>query len=125
MCAAPCRMKYTLYENDKKLIDSYLLSKKDIYGIDYVKRLIDIGVKSLKIEGRSKSYEYVSLVTSKYRKIIDNKKFDDNDELELLQMFNREGKSFGYLKQVENNTDNITLKSPKNTGIILRKSFRY
>lgn len=125
MCAAPCRMKYTLYENDKKLIDSYLLSKKDIYGIDYVKRLIDIGVKSLKIEGRSKSYEYVSLVTSKYRKIIDNRNFDDNDELELLQMFNREGKSFGYLKQVENNTDNITLKSPKNTGIILRKSFRY
>ncbi|MEG1059193.1 MAG: U32 family peptidase, partial [Clostridia bacterium] len=68
----PCRMKYSLWKEDKELVKStYILSKKDIYGLDYIKRLIDAGVSSLKIEGRNKLPEYVAGVTKTYRKYID------------------------------------------------------
>ena len=52
-------------------IDDDIILKKDI---DYLDKLIDIGVNSLKIEGRMKRPEYVYLVTSIYRRAIDNYK---------------------------------------------------
>ena len=129
-CAQPCRMKYTLYNvKGKKLQEStYILSKKDIFGLEYIEKLINAGVTSLKIEGRNKNPEYVALVTSMYRKYvtksIDKKSsnipisFDSNDIYALLQMFNRNGKSAGYLDGVKYK-DSITLMSPKNTGVYL------
>lgn len=126
-CAQPCRMKYKLYDSkDNKLEDTYLLSKKDIYGLDILKDIMESNITSLKIEGRNKTPEYVAYVTSRYRKYIDlyieKKKFDlDNEEQKnLLQMFNRSGKSHGYLKGVEYK-NSITTISPKNTGIFLGK----
>ena len=61
-CAQPCRMKYELYDvKDNKLEDTYLLSKKDIYGLDILKDIIESNITSLKIEGRNKTPEYVAL----------------------------------------------------------------
>ena len=128
-CAQPCRMKYTLYNvKGKKLQEStYILSKKDIFGLEYIEKLINAGVTSLKIEGRNKNPEYVALVTSMYRKYvtkcIDKNEskpisFDNNDIHTLLQMFNRNGKSSGYLDGIKYK-DSITLMSPKNTGVYL------
>lgn len=126
-CAQPCRMKYKLYDSkDNKLEDTYLLSKKDIYGLDILKDIIESNITSLKIEGRNKTPEYVAYVTSKYRKYIDlynnnkNFKLDNDDQKNLLQIFNRSGKSHGYLKGVEYK-NSITTMSPKNTGIFLGK----
>ena len=126
-CAQPCRMKYELYDfKDNKLEDTYLLSKKDIYGLDILKVIIESNITSLKIEGRNKTPEYVAYVTSKYRKYIDlynknkNFKLDNDDQKNLLQIFNRSGKSHGYLKGVEYK-NSITTMSPKNTGIFLGK----
>ena len=126
-CAQPCRMKYELYDfKDNKLEDTYLLSKKDIYGLDILKDIIESNITSLKIEGRNKTPEYVAYVTSKYRKYIDlynnnkNFKLDNDDQKNLLQIFNRSGKSHGYLKGVEYK-NSITTMSPKNTGIFLGK----
>ncbi|MEG1705349.1 MAG: U32 family peptidase [Clostridia bacterium] len=117
-CAGPCRLKYSMYENGKIIKDnSYLISKKDIFGIDYVNKLIDIGVNSLKIEGRSKTAEYVGLATDKYRKCIDGK-FESLDKKELLQMFNRSGEDSGYFESVKT-AESITSLSPKNTGLKL------
>ena len=124
-CAQPCRMRYTLYKNNDKLSPrTYILSKKDIYGLDLLDKIIDSNITSLKIEGRNKIPEYVALVVSTYRKYIDKylkeKKIDIDyqDEKNLLQMFNRSGKSYGYLNGIEYK-DSITEFSPKNTGMYL------
>ncbi len=128
-CAQPCRMKYTLCDtNGKEFVkNTYIMSKKDIFGLDYIGKLIEIGVASLKIEGRNKTPEYVAGVTSTYRKYVDkylndneNFSIDKLDEEDLLQLFNRNGKSHGYLDGVKYK-DSITLLSPKNTGKLLGK----
>lgn len=126
-CAQPCRMRYTLCKDNNKLTDKmYLLSKKDIYGLDILDKIIDSNITSLKIEGRNKTPEYVALVVSKYRKYIDkyiaSKKIniEENDEKKMLQMFNRNGKSHGYWDGVKYK-NSITLTSPKNTGLYLGK----
>lgn len=73
MCAQCCRLRYDLYEEDRKLNTDtkYLLSPKDMCLIDDIPDLIDAGVSSFKIEGRMKSSAYVGFVTSLYRKAID------------------------------------------------------
>ena len=127
-CAQPCRMKYTLCNSKDEEIEKnrYLLSKKDICGLEYIKKLIDIGVYSLKIEGRNKVPEYVACVASIYRKNIDkilNNKYDivsDEDKYVLKQIFNRNGLSTGYLDGVKKK-ESITDLSPKNTGLYLGK----
>lgn len=118
-CAQPCRMRYTLHlEKSGELITSkYILSKKDIFGIDSVKALIAAGVKSLKIEGRNRTPEYVAQATSMYKKSIQGQ-ITKADEKNLLQMFNRSGKSEGYLQGVRFK-NSISIDTPKNTGLVL------
>ena len=77
-CAQPCRLKYDLIEENKKIpnnykvIDSgYLMSPKDNMGLYYLPELIKHGINSLKIEGRMKTPIYVGTVTKIYRKYID------------------------------------------------------
>lgn len=122
-CAQPCRMRYSLCDlKDKEVISNkYLLSKKDIYGLEYVNKLKSIGVASLKIEGRNKTPEYVLGVTKTYRKYIDNdNKVVESDKYILKQLFNRDGLSDGYLNGVKYK-ESISILSPKNTGIYLGK----
>ena len=122
-CAQPCRTKFSLFNSSETCIaKTYLLSKKDIYGLDHINELIDAGITSFKIEGRNKPTYYVATTIDKYRKYIDSreKNVDIKDEKELLQVFNRSGKSYGYLKKVEK-TNSITELTPKNTGLELGK----
>ncbi len=130
-CAQVCRMRYSLYSksNNKSIVSNrYLLSKKDIFGLNYIQKLKNIGVTSLKIEGRNKTKEYVAGVTSIYRKYIDNIESNnknyilnyENDKKILLQLFNRNGMSNGYLDGNEYK-EGITELSPKNTGLYLGK----
>lgn len=120
-CAGPCRKKYSLYNVDNKAIEKgkYLLSKKDIFGLDKIDKLIDAGVYSLKIEGRNKTTEYVAGVVRNYREVIDNGYSAIRDK-QVLQLFNRSGKSDGYLNGVRYR-ESISENSPKNTGILLGK----
>lgn len=125
-CAQPCRMRYTLYKgNGEKIVPkTYIMSKKDIFTLDMLDKLIDTNVASLKIEGRNKTPEYVAVVVSTYRKYIDkylkeNKlDVDKADVKDLTQMFNRNGLSHGYFDGVRYK-DSITTLSPKNTGLYL------
>ena len=76
-CAQPCRLPYTLVDaQDNDLLgDSagkYLLSPRDMKGIDLLPQLIEAGVSSLKIEGRMKRPEYVAIVVGSYRHAIDS-----------------------------------------------------
>lgn len=120
-CAGPCRKRYSLHNSKGQVIhkNRYLLSKKDIFGLDKLKELIDAGVNSLKVEGRNKTPEYVAGVIKNYRDAIDNGYTKSQDD-EVLQLFNRSGKSDGYLKGVRYR-NSISEFSPKNTGLYLGK----
>lgn len=75
-CAQPCRWKYHLVEEKRpgeyySVVEdekgSYILNCKDLCLIDYLDRLYYAGVCSFKIEGRSKSSYYVSIITNAYK----------------------------------------------------------
>lgn len=120
-CAQPCRMKYSLYKDKEKLIeDRFLLSKKDIYGINHVDDLINAGVHSLKIEGRNRTPEYVAEAVLAYKKKVQGDNINLALEKELQQMFVRTTTSPGYFEGVLKK-DSISFLSPKNTGIYLGK----
>lgn len=51
---------------------TYIMNSKDLRAIQHVQRLVDIGVNSLKIEGRTKSHFYVARTAQLYRQAIDD-----------------------------------------------------
>ena len=51
---------------------TYILNSKDLRAIEHVQRLVEIGVDSLKIEGRTKSPYYVARTCQAYRQAIDD-----------------------------------------------------
>ena len=59
---------------------TYIMNSKDLRAVQHVKRLTEMGVHSLKIEGRTKSHYYVARATQVYRQAIDDavagKEFD-------------------------------------------------
>ncbi|MCR4719114.1 MAG: U32 family peptidase [Firmicutes bacterium] len=109
MCAQPCRLPYEL---DGKA--GYFLSPKDLCMIDYLKDLSEIGVTSLKIEGRLKRKEYVACVTRIYKKYAEiQTAVSDSDKSELLAAFNRSGFTSGYFEdKLEKNM--MSLQNPSN-----------
>lgn len=73
-CAQSCRWKYHLYDQHGEISVAdklFSMSSKDLQAVDYVPRLMDMGVASLKIEGRMKSAYYLATVVSSYRRLID------------------------------------------------------
>ena len=80
-CAQPCRFQYTLMEEkrpgeyfpieeDEK--GTYILNSRDMCMIDHLEDLVDVGLDSLKIEGRAKSAYYAAIVTGAYRHCLDD-----------------------------------------------------
>ena len=122
-CAGSCRQKYdVLDENKNKMnIDSYNLSTKDLNTLENIGDLIDIGVESLKIEGRMKSPAYVYLVTKLYRKAVDSYiekgkvEINIEDLQNLKKTFNREYTK-GFIFN-ENNNNFINPKRPNHLGV--------
>lgn len=97
MCAQPCRLPYKFSQNGKNVNKGYLLSPKDMCLINHLDKLSEIGVSSIKIEGRLKRAEYVSSVVGVYRKCIDERRRATIGEYnELLDAFNRSGFTDGY-----------------------------
>lgn len=123
-CAQPCRLPYELLENNKKINSGYLLSTRDLCGLDYIPFFAKAGVSCLKIEGRMKSAEYVATVTRIYRKYIDlalsNEPYnvDEKDRKELMQVFNRGMSSSGHLDD-EPNRKLVYKEKPNNMGLYL------
>lgn len=130
-CAGPCRLPFSLYEEDKVIDSGFLLNTRDLCGIDYIPDLINSGVKCFKIEGRMKSPEYVATVTKIYRKYIDlalskkeNYTIDEKDRKELLQVFNRGMSSPGHLSK-NGNHSLVFKEKPNNMGLFLGKIEKY
>lgn len=74
-CTQNCRRSYKVTDtetNEELLIENeYIMSPKDLCTIGVLDEVIDSGVKILKIEGRNKGADYVSIVTKCYREAID------------------------------------------------------
>ncbi|HNX04937.1 MAG TPA: U32 family peptidase, partial [Opitutales bacterium] len=73
-CAQACRLPYELIADGKTVPlgkRRYLLSPRDLAGVELVAELLAAGVVSFKIEGRLKSPEYVANITRVYREAID------------------------------------------------------
>ena len=91
-CAQPCRQSYG-YTHWQ---DKYPLSLKDNCLVHYLQELEEMGVASLKLEGRMKKPEYVATVTAVYRKALDEGAVTKSMEEALLTAFNRQGFTDGY-----------------------------
>ena len=73
-CAQSCRLPYHIFVDGKEWKDPkarYLFSTRDLCALPKLEELREIGVESLKIEGRLKSPEYVAAVSHAYRKALD------------------------------------------------------
>lgn len=96
-CAQPCRLKYDLLEKGRNGTSAYVLSPRDMALVKHLNELREIGVKSLKIEGRLKRAEYVSAVVGVYRKYLDTpNNVSKEDMKELHNAFSRTGFTDGY-----------------------------
>ncbi len=95
LCAQPCRLNYQL-EGLAVNVEGALLSTRDLNQLENLPRLKEIGVGSLKIEGRLKGSEYVGQVTAAYRRALDALEAGDPPRPDALRhVFNR-GYTLGY-----------------------------
>jgi len=91
-CAQPCRQSYG-YTHWQ---DKYPLSLKDNCLVHYLQELEEMGVASVKLEGRMKRPEYVATVTAVYRKALDEGVVTRSMMEGLMTAFNRQGFTDGY-----------------------------
>jgi len=116
-CAQACRLPYELIVDGaaRDLGEvSYLLSPKDLVGLDHVPALAEAGVASLKIEGRLKAPAYVAAAVSSYRAAAEGNAAADREG--LLIAYSR-GASSGFLA----GTDHQTLvegRFPRHRGVL-------
>lgn len=113
-CAQPCRLAYSVLDEKKKEYkkDSYVLSLKDLCGIEYLQKLREAGVYSLKIEGRMKQASYAAGVVSFYRKYIDLEKQVSKEDMKYLyELGNRCGFTTEYYDK-QNDKSMVTFEKP-------------
>ncbi|MBO7253380.1 MAG: U32 family peptidase [Oscillospiraceae bacterium] len=91
-CAQPCRQSYG-YTHWQ---DKYPLSLKDNCLVHYLQEMEEMGVASIKLEGRMKRPEYVATVTAVYRKALDEGQVTKPMMEALMTAFNRQGFTDGY-----------------------------
>ncbi|MBN9694044.1 MAG: U32 family peptidase [Verrucomicrobia bacterium] len=108
-CAQACRLPYELISDGRK-VDlgdrRYLLSPQDLAGLEVLPQLAEVGVSSLKIEGRLKSPEYVASITRVYRQALDRLASgtapgDASSRYELEMAFSR-GLYTGWFRGINN-----------------------
>lgn len=91
LCAGPCRLPFKDGNGN-----DYVLSLKDLSLIGHLKELTEMGVASLKIEGRMKRYEYVAAATAAFRSMADSGKISEPLRQCLDGVFSRSGFTDGY-----------------------------
>ncbi len=91
-CAQPCRLPYKICQKS-----SYPLSLKDMSLNGHIDEITNMGVATLKIEGRMKSSDYVGGTVSIWRRLIDEKRNASAKEKATLEaLFSRQGFTDGY-----------------------------
>ena len=91
-CLQPCRREYIVRDKDNEIeleIDNkYIMSPKDLNTIGFLDKILKAGVRILKIEGRSRSPEYVKTVTACYKEAI-QAYFNGNYNKENIKKWNK------------------------------------
>ena len=86
-CAQPCRREYRLKYRGYNIGNGFLLSTHDLATYNNLREISAAGVKSLKLEGRMKSGDYIGTIVNSYRNLIDENTGDYKKDLHLV--FNR------------------------------------
>jgi U32 family peptidase len=124
-CAQACRLPYELMVDDelKPLGDArYLLSPGDLYALHQVPEIIDIGISTLKIEGRYKDENYVALTTNAYRRAVDAawenrpNPVTRAEEIELEQVYSR-GLGAYFISGTDHQAV-VAGRSPRHRGVL-------
>lgn len=89
LCAQPCRLPFTSGQGD----GGFALSLRDLTLVDRVDQLRQLGVASLKIEGRMKRPEYVAAAVTAFRQALEGER---PDLAQLEAAFSRSGFTQGY-----------------------------
>ncbi|MCC6390336.1 MAG: U32 family peptidase [Bryobacterales bacterium] len=130
-CAQACRLPYELLVDGvlKPLAEArYLLSPGDLYALHQIPEILEIGIDSLKIEGRYKDAEYVALVTQAYRKAVDEAwarrppTITPREELQLEQVFSR-GLGPFFLHGTDHQTV-VAGRTPRHRGVLMGRVTR-
>lgn len=95
LCAQPCRLAYGFGGKDE---GSFPLSLRDITLAGHLRELSEMGVTSLKIEGRMKRPEYAAAVTGIFSEALREGREPTPEEVQFLaKVFSRQGFTDGYL----------------------------
>ncbi|MBN1891700.1 MAG: U32 family peptidase [Clostridiales bacterium] len=133
-CAQPCREEYTLTARESRIESGgRIFSIRDQAATRWLKELMQMNVRSLKIEGRMKDHDYVRTVVRVYRKLIDDLSSGQECETEqeekckeaLLLSFNRGGSfTTGYLSGERHTlpAGNYSGKYGLNIGVVSKTS---
>ena len=81
---------------------TYIMNSKDLRAVQHVQRLTEMGIHSLKIEGRTKSYYYVARTTQVYRQAIDDAmagKAFNMDLMDDLEKLAQRGYTEGFYRR--------------------------
>lgn len=124
-CAQACRLPYEMVVDNvlKPLGDArYLLSPGDLYALHQIPEIIDVGVSTLKIEGRYKYENYVALTTNAYRQAVDAawegrpNPVTRQQENEIEQVYSR---GLGpYFVSGTNHQAVVSGRSPRHRGVL-------
>ena len=73
-CAQICRWDFDLEKDGQKIANNtkFTMCSKDLCMLEKIPDMIDIGIKSLKVEGRMRSVYYIAMVINNYRRAIDD-----------------------------------------------------
>ena len=127
-CAQACRLSYDLIVDGEQRdlgANRYLLSPGDLYAIEQIPELIDIGIACFKIEGRYKDADYVAITTRAYREAIDlaldnipNSELTE-DKRDLEQVYSR-GLGSHFISGVNHQTV-VVGRAPRHRGVRVGK----
>ena len=122
-CAQACRLAYDLIVDGKRreLGDSrYLLSPADLFALEQIPDLVEMGIACVKIEGRYKSPEYVALTTKAYREAIDaavenRKSNNDNSTRDDLEQIYSRGLGAHFISGIDHQSV-VSGRAPRHRG---------
>ena len=121
-CAQPCRQSYGYGRWENR----HPLSLKDNCLVTYLRDLEEMGVTSLKLEGRMKRPEYVATVTRVYRQAMDSGNVTRPMMNALYTAFNRQGFTDGYYTgQTGKAMFGIREDKPEDTAWLKEARFSY
>jgi putative protease len=127
-CAQACRLPYQMVVDGetRPLADArYLLSPGDLYALEQIPEIVQIGIAAIKIEGRYKDADYVALTTRAYRQAVDDAcagRAIQPDKQTLEQVYSR-GLGPHFLLGT-NHQAVVEGRAPRHRGVLMGKVAR-